>query len=105
MSNFVQVVTTIDSHEAALALARSAVEARLAACGQVGGPIQSVYWWQGAVEDASEWTVVFKTTADGYPALEAHIRERHSYEVPEILATPIIAGNPAYLEWLSSIQG
>lgn len=97
---FIQVTTTTDSPEAAQALARSAVDARLAACAQVSGPIRSVYRWQGAVEEAQEWVVMFKARGDGYPQLENHIKDHHSYEVPEILATAIIAGNPAYLSWL-----
>jgi periplasmic divalent cation tolerance protein len=98
---YCQVVTTTASREEADALARGAVEARLAACGQVAGPITSTYRWQGAVETAQEWQVVLKTTRERYPALEAHLRDRHGYEVPEILCTPVIAGNPAYLRWLT----
>ncbi|HEY8534737.1 MAG TPA: divalent-cation tolerance protein CutA [Micromonospora sp.] len=97
---YVQVTTTIDSREGAEAMARSAVETRLAACAQVSGPIHSTYWWEGAIDSADEWYVVFKTTAERYPELERHIRERHSYEVPEIVLTPILAGNPAYLSWI-----
>jgi periplasmic divalent cation tolerance protein len=96
-----QAVTTTDSQEAAEALARSAVEARVAACAQVSGPITSTYWWDGAVESAEEWCVVFKTTAERYPALEEHIRAHHSYDVPEVVLLPILAGNPAYLSWVS----
>lgn len=99
-TEFVQVTTTTNSRAAAAALARSAVQARVAACAQVGGPIHSTYWWQGAVEVAEEWVVVFKATGAGYAALEAHIREHHSYDVPEILCTAVVAGNPAYLAWV-----
>ncbi len=99
---YCQAVTTIDSRLAAQALARSAVEARVAACGQVTGPIHSTYWWQGRVETAEEWYVVFKTTAERYPALEQHIRGHHGYDVPEIILTPIVAGNPAYLSWVTA---
>jgi len=98
---YAQVVTTTDSREAADVLARSAVEARLAACAQVLGPVQSTYWWEGKIDSSEEWYVVFKTTAERYPDLERHIRERHSYDVPEIVLTPILAGNPAYLSWIS----
>ena len=59
----VQVSTTTDSQDAAAGLARSAVEARVAACGQVIGPINSVYWWEGKIDNATEWLVVFKTVA------------------------------------------
>lgn len=97
-----QVTTTTDARAAADGLARSAVNARVAACGQVVGPIKSTYWWDGKVETAEEWYVVFKTTADRYPALEEHIRHNHSYDVPEIVATPVVVGNPAYLAWVSA---
>ncbi|MFH8724378.1 divalent-cation tolerance protein CutA [Streptomyces termitum] len=96
------VTTTTDSREAALALARGAVEARLAACAQVTGPVTSVYHWQGAVETAEEWRVDLKTTTARYPALEAHLLAAHGYDVPELLAVPVAAGSAAYLEWLEN---
>lgn len=99
---YAQAVTTIDSEEAARALAHSAVSARVAACAQVAGPMTSTYWWAGKIETAQEWYVVFKTTAERYPALEKHIRDHHSYEVPEIVLMPIVAGNPAYLDWVAA---
>lgn len=99
---YCQVVTTTDSREGADALARGAVEARVAACAQVVGPISSTYWWEGAVEAAEEWQVVFKTTTARYAALEEHVRSHHSYDVPEILCSPVTAGNPAYLAWVST---
>ena len=95
-----QVSTTLPTHEAAAELAASAVEALLAACAQVLGPVTSTYRWQGRVETAQEWPVVFKTATDRYPALAAHLRERHPYELPEIIATPVVAGDPGYLDWL-----
>ena len=95
------VVTTVGSREAADALAQSAVLARVAACAQVGGPITSTYWWQGEPQTAEEWRVTFKTPVDRYDALEAHILANHEYDLPEVLALPVIAGNPAYLSWLS----
>jgi periplasmic divalent cation tolerance protein len=97
-----QVVTTIDSREAADGLARGAVAERVAACAQVLGPIASTYWWHGRIESAEEWQVIFKTTTQRYASLEEHIRQQHSYDVPEILCGPVIAGNPAYLAWLSA---
>jgi periplasmic divalent cation tolerance protein len=97
-----QATTTVDTEEAAHSLARSAVEARVAACAQVLGPISSTYWWEGKVDTSQEWYVVFKTTADSYPDLETHIKASHSYDVPEIIVTPIVAGNPAYLDWITA---
>lgn len=97
-----QVVTTTDSREAADRLADGAVRARLAACAQVVGPITSRYWWQGEVETAEEWQVIFKTALVRYPALRDHIRAGHTYQTPEILCTPVVAGDRAYLDWLTA---
>ncbi len=97
-----QVTTAVDSHEAAQSLALACVGARLAACAQVNGPMASTYWWQGEVQTAREWLVVLKTTAQQYGALEAYLRQAHPYEVPEILATSVIAGNADYLAWVRS---
>ena len=95
-----QVVTTTDSREDADRLARSAVEGRLAACGQVVGPVTSTYWWEGAVQTATEWQCVLKTTAARFEELRAHLEREHSYDTPEIVATPIVAGAASYLDWI-----
>lgn len=101
-SGYCQVITAIDSREAAEAMARAAVAARAAACGQVVGPITSVYWWHGKQEEAQEWQVVFKTTVAGYEALARLVREHHSYEVPEILCLPVLDGHRPYLDWIDA---
>ncbi|MEU6976286.1 MULTISPECIES: divalent-cation tolerance protein CutA [unclassified Streptomyces] len=94
------VLTTTDARAKAEALARGAVEARVAACAQVSGPLTSVYWWQGAVDGAEEWQVVFKTTELRYAALEAHLLAAHDYETPEILATPVARVSAEYARWV-----
>jgi periplasmic divalent cation tolerance protein len=81
-------------------LARAAVEARLAACSQVAGPAASTYWWNDEIERAEEWFVFFKTTGDRCDELISFVAERHSYDEPEIIAVPIVAGVAAYLDWL-----
>jgi periplasmic divalent cation tolerance protein len=96
------VLTTVDSADAARALARGAVAARLAACAQVGGPVTSVYRWQGAVETAEEWQVAFKTTAEAYGRLEAWLLSEHPYDTPEVIATEVVRGSAAYLEWVAA---
>jgi periplasmic divalent cation tolerance protein len=98
----VQVHTTTDSRELALKIARSAVEARLAACAQVVGPIASTYRWQGFVEQADEWLILLKTTRERFDGLAEHIRGEHTYETPEILAFPVVAGSEDYLQWISA---
>lgn len=88
--------------EAADSLASALVEARLAACVNVLPGLRSVYRWQHAVERADESLLIAKTTVAGYAALEAGIRARHPYELPEVVAVDIAAGLPAYLEWLAA---
>lgn len=100
MAGIVVVTTTTASLDAAGELAASAVAQRLAACAQVGGPVRSTYRWQGSIEVAEEYTVLFKTTAGRADALSDHIRASHSYDVPEIVVTPVIGGDRAYLDWI-----
>jgi len=102
MTDFIQVHTTTASKEDAERIAAALVERRLAACVHVVGPITSVYRWQGKTETSSEWLCVAKTQQALYPAVEAAIRELHRYEVPEIVATPIVAGSESYLNWVRS---
>ncbi len=101
MPSYVQVLTTIDSREAAERVARAVVEVRAAACAQLVGPISSTYWWEGSIETAEEWQILMKTTEERFPALEAAIRQAHSYDVPEIIVTPITNGGKDYLSWVS----
>ncbi|MDT0344034.1 divalent-cation tolerance protein CutA [Streptomyces litchfieldiae] len=100
MADYLTVLTTTDSAEKARALARGAVEARVAACAQIDGPVTSVYRWEGAVRTDQEWRVAYKTTAARYADLEQYIRGAHDYDTPEIIATPITHGSAAYLSWL-----
>ena len=97
---FLQVQTTTDSRAEAVELARAAVEARLAACAQVSGPIASTYWWEDSVERAEEWLLTLKLPARGYHALADFLTSRHSYDEPEIVALPIVAGSEPYLSWI-----
>jgi periplasmic divalent cation tolerance protein len=97
---YLQVQTTTDSRAEAMALARGALEARLAACAQVAGPIASMYWWGDGIEREEEWLLMLKLPTDRYSELAEYLSERHSYDEPEITATPIIAGSPAYLAWI-----
>lgn len=101
MTDAIQVLTTTSQQEEAERIARHLIQERLAACVQVAGPIHSTYWWQGQVETAEEWLVVAKTRQALYGQVEAAIRQVHSYEEPEILAVPIVAGSAGYLKWLA----
>jgi len=95
-----QVSTTVDNERAAEQLATALVEERLAACVQVLGPMQSTYRWEGAVTHATEWLCLAKTVETRLAALMGRIRALHSYQLPEIVATEVAAGDPGYLNWL-----
>jgi len=102
MTDAVQVTTTTANRDDAERIARTLVERRLAACVQVSGPISSYYHWQGKLETSEEWVCVIKTRRSHYQAVESAIRQLHSYEVPEILAVPIVAVSPDYRAWLTA---
>jgi periplasmic divalent cation tolerance protein len=100
MSDYIQVVTTTERREDADRIARTLVDERLAACVQVVGPISSVYRWRGVIETAQEWQCWAKSRRDLYEQIEQAIRRIHPYEVPEILAVPVLCGSAGYLAWL-----
>ena len=83
-------------------IAAALVGERLAACVNILSPCRSVYRWQGAIEAADEVPVLIKTVQARYAELEAAIRERHPYELPEIIALPVTAGLPGYLAWVAA---
>jgi periplasmic divalent cation tolerance protein len=99
-SEFLQVQTTLSGALAAREMAQQLVERRLAACAQVVGPIHSTYHWHGDLEHSDEWLLLLKTSRAKFDSLSAAIRELHSYETPEIIATEIVGGDPDYLAWL-----
>ncbi len=103
--NALLVLTNLPDRNAADALAHYLVESRLAACVNILSPCRSVYRWKEKVESAEEVPLLIKTTEERYPALEAAIRERHPYELPEIIAMPIAGGLPAYLSWIAEETG
>ena len=99
-TEFVQVTSTIDSEDGAALLVRKVVGARLAACGQVSGPVSSVYWWENSLQRDDEYLMVFKTTSLAASGLVEFLRRNHTYKNPEIVVTPIIGGSEDYLEWI-----
>ncbi|HZS53696.1 MAG TPA: divalent-cation tolerance protein CutA [Bryobacteraceae bacterium] len=100
MSDAVVVLSTCASRDEAERIANALVNDRLAACVQLLPPIQSIYRWQGAVERAEEILILIKSTSAQFPRLEQRIMELHSYETPEIIAIPVVAGAAKYLAWL-----
>ena len=99
-ARFLQVQTTTDSRAEAIELAHDAVQARLAACAQVAGPVASTFWWEDGIERAEEWLVMLKLPADRYGELADFLLDRHSYDEPEIIAMPIVSGSAGYLDWI-----
>ena len=105
MSRFISVYMTAASLEEADAIAAALVEARLAACVNILGPIRSVYRWQGQVQREDEVALLAKTEARLFEALAARVRELHGYETPCIVAWPIETGDAAYLDWIGAETG
>jgi periplasmic divalent cation tolerance protein len=100
------VLVTVGSLTEARRIAKSVVKKRLAACVNILlSPVNSIYRWKEKVELAHEYLVIIKTSAAGYAALEAEIARMHGYDVPEIVALPIVAGLPTYLDWLRASVG
>jgi periplasmic divalent cation tolerance protein len=99
MSHIVVFVTVGSTKEAAR-IGRTVVEERLAACANLVSAVASTYWWQGNIEQADEVLLILKTRQELLQAVTARVRSLHSYTVPEVIALPIVAGNPAYLAWI-----
>jgi len=102
MTDKIVVLCTCGSDEEAAKLARLLVESRVAACVSVAGAVQSVYRWNGAVETSTERLLIIKSSRTLFEKLRAALEKHHSYEVPEILALPVIDGSEAYLNWLEA---
>ncbi|MBC8304500.1 MAG: divalent-cation tolerance protein CutA [Pelagibacterales bacterium] len=94
------VYITAPGEEEAAGLARALVEAKLAACVNMVSNIRSIYSWQGKIEDDKELLMIVKTQRHLFDRLAAKVKEIHSYDVPEIIALPIVGGSPDYLRWL-----
>ena len=102
MSGAILVLVTAPDAEKAAELARSLVEERLAACGNVLPGLRSIYRWQGKVEDEAEALLLLKSTAERFEALRARIVELHPYDYPEVLRFDVAGGHTPYLEWIVS---
>jgi periplasmic divalent cation tolerance protein len=100
MTDSIVIFVTAGSETEAETIAKALVEERLVACVNLLPPIRSIYRWEGKVADEQEWLMVMKTTAERFSTVEKRVRSLHSYQVPEIIALPIIAGAEGYLRWL-----
>jgi periplasmic divalent cation tolerance protein len=94
------VLTTCESQDQAEQLARRLIEDRLAACVNILPGARSIYRWKDKIEDAAEFVLVIKSRRDVFDKLRAAIARLHSYEIPEVIALPVVDGSDAYLKWL-----
>jgi periplasmic divalent cation tolerance protein len=105
MTDKIVILSTCATEEEAERLARDLVEARLAACVNIVPRVRSFYRWKGAIEDAAECLLVIKSSRPLFDALRAALEKAHPYEVPEVVALPIVDGAPNYLNWLHENLG
>lgn len=102
MTNKRLVLTTTASLEEGKKIARELVDRRLAACVNILPKIESIYRWEDKVEQAQEYLLLIKTTAESFPAVRDALQQLHSYEVPECIALPVEEGSEAYLKWIDA---
>ena len=102
MTDKIVVFSTCGSQEEARKLAGMLIEKRLAACINITAPITSVYRWKGVVEEANEWLLIIKSRREHFDGIRAALEAAHSYELPEVLAIPVLEGAPNYLAWLEA---
>lgn len=102
MKEAIVVVTNLPDRDSARRLAEALIAGRAAACVNILAPCVSVYRWQGKVETAEEIPLLIKTLRSHYDKVEKTIRQCHPYELPEIIALPIVAGLPDYMGWLAA---
>jgi len=100
MTDKIVVLSTCETEEEAVRVARHLVEKKLAACVNILPQARSVYRWKGKIEEASEFVLIVKSRRDLFDALRAEIVELHSYELPEVIALPLVDGSAEYLAWL-----
>ncbi len=95
------ILSTCDSEDQATRIARHLVEQRLAACVNIVPGIRSIYAWQGKIEDSAEWMLVIKSRRELFDAVRQEIQKLHTYDVPEVIAIPIVDGAENYLTWMA----
>ncbi len=101
MTGIINIITTGNDRNTIEYIGKKLVEMRLAACAQIVGPIKSIYWWKGRVEEAEEWYCVMKSTKNLYKKTEEAITKLHPYELPEIIAVGIEDALPEYAQWVT----
>jgi periplasmic divalent cation tolerance protein len=102
---YLVVFITTSSYEEARKIADTLVDRKKAACVNIVPKVNSLFRWKGKIEEAEESLMVVKTRAELFPEVVSLVKSIHSYEVPEIIALPVVEGNPDYLEWLKKETG
>ena len=101
MSGFIMVYVTCASKAEAEKISQALLNEHLIACANILGPVSSHFHWNGKIDCAEEYLVIMKSRVDLFAALEQRVRGLHSYDVPEVLAVPIVEGSKAYLDWMN----
>jgi len=96
------VFMTAPNREEAVKIVRTLLEEKLIACGNIMDPVSSFFWWQGKIEEEKEVLVLMKSHETLFKKLSKRVKELHSYDVPEIIAFPIVDGSPSYLDWMKA---
>ena len=100
--DYTLVMVTASSREEAEKIATTLLERKLIACANILGPVSSRFWWQGKIDSAEEYMIFMKTKRELFDQVADNVKQLHSYEVPEIIALPIVEGAKPYLEWINS---
>jgi len=101
-NSYIIIIVTTASREEAETIVQRLLEARLIACANIIGPVSSHFHWSGKIEKAEEYLIIMKSRQDLFEKLSEAVKALHSYEVPEILALPVVEGSKAYMDWLGS---
>jgi len=96
------VIMTAPNKQEAVNIVRTLLEERLIACANILDPVYSLFWWKGKIEEEKEVLVLMKSQKTLFKKLSSRVTELHSYDVPEILALPIVEGSPSYLDWMKA---
>ena len=102
MTDKIVVFSTCSTPEEAAKIARKLIDERLAACVNVAPRVRSFYRWKGAIEEADECMLVIKSSRDLFERLRLELEKAHTYEVPEVVAVPVVDGAPNYLNWVDA---
>jgi periplasmic divalent cation tolerance protein len=105
MSEYIVILVTASTEQEAETIAEDLVASRLAACGNIVPGIRSIFQWKDEVQKEEETLLILKSRSELFGRIEKRVRELHSYEVPEIVALPILEGSQPYLAWLSEETG